>query len=831
MNRKARRAAQRQEQKLGATQPMSVEPGGRQRLFDAAVHHHQNGRSAEAAQLYHRILADDPRHFKSLQNLGVIALHAGRSNMAADFLRTALAINEPSAEAHCNLAIALNEMGKPAEAVEHSRRAIEIKSNYVGAHMTLARALWMQGRRNDAVASYQCALLLKPDLAAAHAYLGNLLAELNRFDESRQCLDRAVELSPDNPQWHLWLGDLQIAQGNSAGSLEHYVRAMEINPENMVAHYSFGSALIAMGNFSAVVEYYEKFLELRPKFVHAYNLLARAYNSAGNPGKAVEAARRGLTVAETAQGKSIFVECLSNLDTFSLDLRELIIRAVSEPWSRPLNLAMHCITLIFTNEDIKACTTRAMFAWPSRLSADQFFGLSGLDAMANDKLLLAYLENSRLIGLPIEQLVTALRFALLEMAISTPAGAETDENILALCCAVARQCFVAEYALLHTSEEFARVIALQESVATALNAGSAVSAFHIAILAAYIPLYSLQDQDRLLAQPWPQTFENLLTQQVREPAEERALRNTIAAITPINDGISLAVRDQYEQHPYPRWVATHSTGVLGSINNHIRSQFPNAEFRNLPLEGPLQVLAAGCGTGQILVDNCRFAGAQTLAVDLSLTSLSYAKRKLQGMGLPNVELAQADILELGSLDRTFDVINAGGVLHHLRDPIAGLRVLLSLLRPDGFMNVALYSELARSDYVAAQRLIVERGYGSSSDEIRRFRSDLIASDESSMRNAVLSCPDFYSTSECRDLLFHVQEHRMTVPQLKKIFEAHDLRFIGFTVQPHIKFAYMRRFPDDVALNDLDNWHVFEQEHPRTFAGMYSFWVQKGRGAV
>ena len=37
-------------------------------------------------------------------------------------------------------------------------------------------------------------------------------------------------------------------------------------------------------------------------------------------------------------------------------------------------------------------------------------------------------------------------------------------------------------------------------------------------------------------------------------------------------------------------------------------------------------------------------------------------------GLHNVEYAQADILKLGTLGRSFDRIEAMGVLHHLADP-------------------------------------------------------------------------------------------------------------------------------------------------------------------
>ena len=59
-------------------------------------------------------------------------------------------------------------------------------------------------------------------------------------------------------------------------------------------------------------------------------------------------------------------------------------------------------------------------------------------------------------------------------------------------------------------------------------------------------------------------------------------------------------------------------------------------------------------------------------------------------------------MKLRSIGRKFDIISSMGVLHHLAEPIAGLRELLSLLRPGGFMRIGLYSESARQEVVASQ---------------------------------------------------------------------------------------------------------------------------------
>src|SRR5258705_1703901 len=90
-----------------------------------------------------------------------------------------------------------------------------------------------------------------------------------------------------------------------------------------------------------------------------------------------------------------------------------------------------------------------------------------------------------------------------------------------------------------------------------------------------------------------------------------------------------------------------------------------------------------------------------------------------------MEYAQADILKLESIGRSFDLVDASGVLHHLSDVKAGWRVLLKLLRPGGVMRVGLYSEMARRGIVAARSFVLERGYHPTADEIRRCRQKLM----------------------------------------------------------------------------------------------------------
>jgi SAM-dependent methyltransferase len=298
-------------------------------------------------------------------------------------------------------------------------------------------------------------------------------------------------------------------------------------------------------------------------------------------------------------------------------------------------------------------------------------------------------------------------------------------------------------------------------------------------------------------------------------------------LTVVDDEVSRLVRQQYEENPYPTWVKSQAGGQATTVDAFLFREFSLAppQFRGKTDE--VDILIAGCGTGRQPIQTAQtFSGAKVLAVDLSLTSLCYAKRKTDELSIKNIEYVQGDILQLGSIDRTFDIIESHGVLHHLADPMEGWRILLSLLRPGGFMNLGLYSESARQDVVAARSFIAAKGYASNAEGIRRCRQDLLSKDECLPFKRLASSGDFYVTSGCRDLLFHVKEHRFTVSQIRDCLIDLGLDFIGFGLEPRVAQRYRERFPDDKSKTNLDCWNDFEVEFPYTFAGMYQFWVRK-----
>jgi len=161
----------------------------------------------------------------------------------------------------------------------------------------------------------------------------------------------------------------------------------------------------------------------------------------------------------------------------------------------------------------------------------------------------------------------------------------------------------------------------------------------------------------------------------------------------------------------------------------------------------------------------------------------------------------------------------------LKSPTSGLEALLNVLKNNGLIKLALYSDLGRQDVVKAIEYISSKKLHPINKDIKAFRKKIISGKLPRIDDIKLRS-DFYSISQCRDLCFHLQEHRFTIPQLKEIFDSYNLKFLGFTLPQSIKLLYANYFPEDEKQLNLHNWAKFEEKYPNTFTSMYQFWLSK-----
>ena len=77
--------------------------------------------------------------------------------------------------------------------------------------------------------------------------------------------------------------------------------------------------------------------------------------------------------------------------------------------------------------------------------------------------------------------------------------------------------------------------------------------------------------------------------------------------------------------------------------------------------------------------------------------MAIARARAEARGLDNIVWRLRSLLDLpGSGLGPFDYIDCCGVLHHLPDPAAGLRALLSVLAPGGGMGLMVYAPHGRT---------------------------------------------------------------------------------------------------------------------------------------
>jgi Flp pilus assembly protein TadD/SAM-dependent methyltransferase len=764
-----------------------------EQTFAQALALHQRGQLGEAERLYRQVLAADRNNLDTLNLLGVLALQTGRNKEAIDLIGRALARNDRVADFHNNIAEAHRRSGDLDAAAAHFAKAVDLEPTLIEAHQNLAATLRAQGKWDLAAARYRRLLEIRPQFAEAHSGLADMLLRQKQFSDAAP----------------------------------HYRQAIALKPDRAEVHNNFGIALQAQGQRQEAASAFERAAALKPDFVDAYRNLAAVRLELAQPGPALNAARRAAELTWSVDDKLLFTRCAAYAPRTIADadgaLREVLLRAWSELWIRPSHLAPLTIALIKANPAVAAAVARVKRAAPPP-SLEELWGRAGLGAPAGDRLLRHLLQSAPTIDADLERVLTATRSIVLDLAAADAANATTDEQ-LAFCCALARQCFVNEYVFGCTGAEEEKARGLRDALTAALKSGAQIPPLWPVAVAAYEPLHGVPAADALLERSWPAPLAGVFTQQIAEPREEMRSRGEIPRLTGVEDEVSRQVQQQYEENPYPRWVE------LGRIlrPTTLQASFAAMSADAAPAGNGGDILIAGCGTGQQAIETAQmYPDARVLAVDLSLSSLAYARRKTRALGLSNVEYAQADILRLDAIDGSFDLIESTGVLHHLADPIAGLRVLVKLLRPRGLMHLGFYSEAARQPMVAARRFIAERGYRATAVDIRRCRQELMSEKPADLPD-VAELGDFYSTSACRDLLFHVAEKRMTLPEIEAFLAAEGLAFVGFEIEPHVAARYRQTFPADSTMTNLANWHAFEQQHPYIFSGMYLFWVRRRDG--
>ena len=236
-----------------------------------------------------------------------------------------------------------------------------------------------------------------------------------------------------------------------------------------------------------------------------------------------------------------------------------------------------------------------------------------------------------------------------------------------------------------------------------------------------------------------------------------------------------------------------------------------------------RILDAGCGTGVSTDYLCHLnPGADVVGVDISDGALAVARERLERSeareAVRSLRQEQRSLLDLGD-ETPFDYINSVGVLHHLREPEAGLAALADLLAPQGLLHLFLYADAGRWEIHRTQNALTLLQAGTGGDGLRLGRELFETLPESNrlrrhheQRWAVDCAPD----ANFADMYLHPQETSYNLDRLFAFIETAGLQFAGFSnpeVWDPARLLQGELLDRAKALPASQQWSLIEQLDP------------------
>ncbi|HEY0225297.1 MAG TPA: methyltransferase [Mycobacterium sp.] len=282
---------------------------------------------------------------------------------------------------------------------------------------------------------------------------------------------------------------------------------------------------------------------------------------------------------------------------------------------------------------------------------------------------------------------------------------------------------------------------------------------------------------------------------------------------PRNDVVSR----QYDRWRYPPPIqdlevySTNNWEWFDPFRAH-RVLWPDRDYRP-----DLDILIAGCGANQASVFAFTNPAAKVVAVDVSQSALDHQRYLKDKHGLDNLELHLLPIEELSTLQRDFDLIVSTGVLHHMADPLIGMRALASCLRRDGAIGLMLYAKYGRIGVELLEGVFRDLGLTQDEASVQLVKDTLVTlPPDHPVRSYLKVAHDLQTDGALVDTFLHGRQRSYTVEDCVDLVASAGLTFQGwfhktpyyphdFLVPSSRIHALLATLPDDIRL-----WSLMER---------------------
>lgn len=630
---------------------------------------------------------------------------------------------------------------------------------------------------DDALEKAEAAYAIRPSYLPGVNLLARIEMQRGRYTSAERWVNTGLQLKPDSASLLYSAGHIALAENNLKKADDYFTRSARISRVATRAVNSLAHVKLLQGDYVEAFRHYRELIKTQSRDKQIRSKLFEAAN---------------------------FVSA----DFYSRELEEDLLRYFE-----------------FNDVDFSQLRSLATSLLKHKLRLSEQGCPLEMEQIVSDPLLLACLQKFYFSDPLMERLLITVRQAVL---FSSSRNLSVRQDELALVVALARQTQLNEGVWYITPQERALTDQLGEVVSKMLQMEplSGTDLFPALMLVLmYTPLQECSFASELESRKlkWPASGETFLRQLLSESRQLKQAASRMRCLDDhsANDQVSDLVRQQYDRNPYPRWTDI-GYNQPSAYRAALQQAFPQADLSAIP-ERDTDVLVAGCGTGRHAIRLAHYFRPLTItAIDLSISALAYASiqaRKRQ----TEIDFVQGNLLNCAALQKSFDVIECSGVLHHMQNPQAGLQALAAILRPGGVIKVALYSATARQQ-ITRLRAMWQGNLPREPQDIRLVREAILQKTLTGHWEEIYNSPDFYSLSACRDLLFHEQEHVFDVLDLPAFASEAGLNWLGMvTPGNHAEIAATGK---SAGLLTPTEWHQLEQQKPGLFNGMYQFYLQK-----
>jgi tetratricopeptide (TPR) repeat protein len=244
-------------------------------LLQSGVRAQQSGQADQAAQIYQRVLSQDPRNAVALANLAVLFAEKREVERAEPLLQRLIGVDPRNVDGHANLAAALHDLGRFDEAIACCERGLKLAPDHRKILNTLASSLSAAERYDDAIALLTRMTQAHPRYAKGHHFLGVIYTKLGQCDAAVQAFEQATRIDPRDPESSVSAAECLLLHGSAEAALPYLESALRLDSFEVRALALKTLALAELGRQDE-----ERWLSDPNRFVQVLRLSDLGYSTA-----------------------------------------------------------------------------------------------------------------------------------------------------------------------------------------------------------------------------------------------------------------------------------------------------------------------------------------------------------------------------------------------------------------------------------------------------------------------------------------------------------------------------------------------------------------------